>query len=157
MSVAAVELYGHAFWVCPLAGECPCRRGRSSPGYVRRVAWGYRVKPGEEAWLLVSGGGGSGGVIVGGDEVQQGPWSVEACPAAVPARAWYALVIVSDWWHAVSGALCSGMNQGAWCSWTLRVACLWPLGASSRMVGAVQPSADGVGSSCLVQLSMGCW
>ena len=31
--------------------------------------------------------------------MQQGPWSVEGCWAAVPARAWYAFVIVSDWWH----------------------------------------------------------
>ena len=47
---------------------------------------------------------------------------------------------------SVSGALCLGMDQGAWCRWTVRVTCLWPFGASSRMVGAVQPSADGVGS-----------
>ena len=97
--VAAVVLYGHAFLVCSLASECPCRRRRSSRGHVRQVAWGYRVKPGGEPCLLVSGGGGGWGVIVGGDEVQQGPWSVEGCRAAVPAPAWYALVIVSDWWH----------------------------------------------------------
>ena len=97
--VTAVIFYGHAFWVCPLPGECPCRRGQSSPGHVRRVAWGYRVKPGGEPYLLVSGGGSSEGVIVGGDEVQQRSWSVEGCRAAVPKRAWYALVIVSDSWH----------------------------------------------------------
>ena len=38
---------------------------------------------------------------------------------------------------SVSGALCLGMNQGVWCRWTVGVACLWPLGASSRMVGGV--------------------
>ena len=31
--------------------------------------------------------------------MQQGPRSVEGCRAAVPARAWYALVTVSDWWY----------------------------------------------------------
>ena len=51
---------------------------------------------------------------------------------------------------SVSGALCLGMDQGVWCRWTVRVACLWLFGASSRMVGGVQPSADGVGSSCVV-------
>ena len=56
---------------------------------------------------------------------------------------------------SVSGALCLGMDQGAWCRWTVRVACLWPLGAGSRMVGGVQPSADGVGSSCVVPPSLG--
>ena len=96
---AATILYGHAFWVCPLAGECPGCCGLSSPGHVRWVAWGYRLKLGGRPCLLVSGGGGSGGVIVGGDEVQQQPWIVEGCRAAVSARAWCALVIVSDWWH----------------------------------------------------------
>ena len=99
MWIAAVVLYGHAFWVCPLAAECPCRSGRSSPDQLRRVAWGYRVKREGEPCLLLSGGGGSGVVILGGDEVQQGTWSVEGCGAAVPARAWYGSVIVSDWWH----------------------------------------------------------
>ena len=56
---------------------------------------------------------------------------------------------------SVSGALCLGMDQGAWCRWTVRVACLWPFGASSRMVGGVQPSADGVGSFCFVPPSLG--
>ena len=97
--VAAVVLYGHAFCVCPLVGECPCRRGCSSPGYVCWVACRERVKPGGEPCLLVGGGSGGGGVIVGGDEVQQGPRSVEGCLAAVPAGAWYALDIVSDWWY----------------------------------------------------------
>ena len=55
------------------------------------------MKPGGEPCLLVGGGGGGGGAVVGGDEVQQGPRSVEGCRAAVPARAWYALVTVSDW------------------------------------------------------------
>ena len=63
------------------------------------MPWGYRVKPGEGPCQLVGGGGGRGGVVVGGDEVQQGPRSVEGCRATVPARAWYALVIVSDWWY----------------------------------------------------------
>ena len=63
------------------------------------MVWGYRVKPGGEPCLLVGGGGGGGGAVVGGDEVQQGPRSVEGCRAAVPARAWYALVTVSDWWY----------------------------------------------------------
>ena len=66
---------------------------------MRRVAWGYRSKLGREPCLLVCGGGGCGGVIVGGEEVQQGLWSVQGCRAAVPARAWYAFVIVSDWSH----------------------------------------------------------
>ena len=35
------------------------------------------------------------------------------------------------------------------------VACLWPLGASSRMMGGSQPSADGVGCSCFVPPSLG--
>ena len=52
-----------------------------------------------EPCLLVGGAGGSGGVVVGGDEVQQGPRIVEGCRAAVLARAWYALVTVSDWWY----------------------------------------------------------
>ena len=56
---------------------------------------------------------------------------------------------------SVSGALCLGMDQGVCCCWTVRVACLWLFGASSRMVGGVQPSADGVGSSCVVLLSLG--
>ena len=77
MWVAAVVLHGYAVWVCPLVGERPCRRGCSGPGYVRRVVWGYRVKPGGEPCLLVGGGGGGGGAVVGGDEVQQGPQSVE--------------------------------------------------------------------------------
>ena len=56
---------------------------------------------------------------------------------------------------SVSGALCLGMDQGVWCPWTVRVAYLWLFGASSRMVGGVQPSADGVGSSCVVLPSFG--
>ena len=63
------------------------------------VARGYRPKPGREPCLLVGDGGGVGAVVVGGDEVQQGPRSHEGCQTAVPARAWYALVIVSDWWY----------------------------------------------------------
>ena len=94
MWVAAVVLHGYAVRVCLLVGERPCRRGCSGPGYVRRVVRGYRVKPGGEPCLLVGGGGGGGGVVVGGDEVQQGPRRVEGCRAAVPARAWYALVTV---------------------------------------------------------------
>ena len=69
MWVAAVVLYGNAVRVCPLVAERPCRRGFSGPGYVCRVVWGYRVKPGGEPCLLVGGGGGGGGVVVGGDEV----------------------------------------------------------------------------------------
>ena len=68
--VAAVILYGYAFWVCLLAGDCPFCRGGSTPGHVRRVAWGYRLKPGGEPCLLFSGSGGGGGVILGGYEVQ---------------------------------------------------------------------------------------
>ena len=90
-------LYGHAFWVCPLLGECPCCRGCSSPGYVCWVVLGHCVNSRGEPCLLVGGGGGRGAVVVGGDEVQQGPRSVEGCRAAVPAHAWYALVTVSDW------------------------------------------------------------
>ena len=111
--VAAVILRGPALWVCLLAGEYPCHRGRSSPGHVRRVAPRYRVNPGGEPCLLVRGGGGIGGVIVDGDEVQQGPWSVEGCRAAVPARAWYALVIVSHWWYVcLRGGVCWGQTRG---------------------------------------------
>ena len=53
--VAAVVLYGYAFRVCPLAGECPFCRGRSTQGHVRWVAWGYPVKPGEShaCWSAV--------------------------------------------------------------------------------------------------------
>ena len=43
---------------------------------------------------------------------------------------------------SVSGALCVAMDQGVWCCWTVWVACLCPFGASSRMVGGVQPSPD---------------
>ena len=99
MWVAAVVLYGDAVRVCPLVGGHPCRRGCSGPGYVRRVVWGYHVKPGGEPCLLVGSGGGGGGVVVGRDEVWQGPRSVEGCRAAVPASACYALVTVSDWWY----------------------------------------------------------
>ena len=53
----------------PAVGECPCRRGCSGLGYVRRVVWGYRVKPGGERCLLVGDGGGGAGVVVCGDEV----------------------------------------------------------------------------------------
>ena len=63
------------------------------------VVLGYRVKLGGEQCVLVGNGGGAGGVVVAGDEVQQGPQSVEGCRAAVPAYAWYALVTVSDWWY----------------------------------------------------------
>ena len=56
---------------------------------------------------------------------------------------------------SVPGALCLGMDQGVWCRWTVRVACLWLFGASSRMVGGVQRPADGVGSSCVVLPSFG--
>ena len=112
MWVAAVVLYGHAFWVCSLFGECPCRRGCSSPGYVCWVAWGYCSRPGGGPCLLVGGGGGGGGVVVGGDEVQQGPRRVEGCRAAVPARARHALVIVSDWWYIGLRGVVLGDGQG---------------------------------------------
>ena len=56
---------------------------------------------------------------------------------------------------SVSGALSLGMDQGAWCRWTVRVACLWLFGAGSRMVGGVQPSADGPGYSCVMLQSLG--
>ena len=56
---------------------------------------------------------------------------------------------------SLSGALCLGTDEGAWCRWTVPVACLWPFGASSRMVGGVQPSADGLGSSCFVLPTLG--
>ena len=56
---------------------------------------------------------------------------------------------------SVSGALCLAMDQGVWCCWTVRVACLWLFGASSRMLGGVQLSADRVGSSCVVLPSLG--
>ena len=144
-----VVLYGHTLRVCLLAGECSCRRGCSSPCYVRRVASAYGVKPGGDPHLLVSVGGDGGGVILGGDEVQQGTWSVKGCRAAVPRS------FCLTGGTSVSRALRLGMHQGAWCRWTGRVACLWPLGASRRMVGGVQPSADGVGSSCFMLPSYG--
>ena len=56
---------------------------------------------------------------------------------------------------SVSGALCLGMDQGVWCRLTVRVACFWLFGASSRMLGGVQLSADGVGSCCFVLPSFG--
>ena len=49
----------------------------------------------------------------------------------------------------VSGGLCLEMDQGVWCRWTVRVACLCPLGASSRMVGGAQPSPNGTGPPAL--------
>ena len=73
---------------------------------------GYRVKPGGEPCLQDSGGGGGEGVIVGGDEVQQGPWSVQGCRAAVRARAWYALVILSDWWYVCLPRVLFGDGPG---------------------------------------------
>ena len=152
MWVAAVVLYDHAFWFCPLASECQCCRRSSGPGHVRRVAWGYRVKPGGELYLLVSGGGGDGGVIVDGDQVQQEPWSVKGCRVAVPACAW-SLCLTGG--TSVSGALCSGMDRAAWCRCTVRVACLLLLSASSRMVGGVQSLADRVGYSCFVPPLLG--
>ena len=112
MWVAAVVLYGHAFWVCLLVAERPCHGGCSGPGYVCRVVWGYRVRPGGEPFLLVGSRGGGGGVVVGGDEVQQGPRSVEGCRAAVPARAWYALVSVSDWWYISLSCVVFGDGPG---------------------------------------------
>ena len=56
---------------------------------------------------------------------------------------------------SVSGELCLGMDQGVWCRRTVRVASLCPLGASSRIMGGVQPSADGAGSSCFMSPSLG--
>ena len=44
---------------------------------------------------------------------------------------------------SVFGALGLGMDQGVLWGWTVRVACLCPLGANSRMVGGAQPSPDG--------------
>ena len=55
---------------------------------------------------------------------------------------------------SVFGVLCLGMAQGVWCRWTVWVACLCPLGASSRMVGGAQPSPDGVGYSRVVPPSL---
>ena len=46
---------------------------------------------------------------------------------------------------SVFGALCFGTDQGVWCRWTVRVACLWMSGANSRMVGGVPPPSDGDG------------
>ena len=103
-------LYAHPSWVCPLVGERPCCRGCSGPGYVCRVVWGYRVKPTGEPCLPVGGSGGGGVVVVRGDEVQQGPRSVEGRRAAVPAPAWYALVTVSDWWYI--GLRCAVFQDG---------------------------------------------
>ena len=103
----------------------------------------YRVKSGVEPYVLFSGGGGSCGVIVGEDEVQEGRESIEGCRAALPARAQYALVFVSDWWHIGAPGRCvSGWTRGH--------------GAiSSRMVGGVQPSADRVGSLCFLRPLLG--
>ena len=52
VQVAAVVLYDYAFWVCPLAGECPFCRGCLTSGYMCWVAWGHCVKPGGEPCLL---------------------------------------------------------------------------------------------------------
>ena len=146
--VAAVVLYGYAVRVCPLVGERPCRRGCSGPGYVRRVVWGYRVKPGGEPCLLVRGGGGCGGAVVGGDEVQQGPRSVEGCRAAVPARAWYALVTVSDWWYIGLRCIVFGDGPGGMVSLdsagSMFVAVLvagWWVVSSLRLTGWAPPAS----------------
>ena len=40
MPIAAVVLYGYAFCVCPLAGECPLCREGLTPGYVCWAAQG---------------------------------------------------------------------------------------------------------------------
>ena len=45
-----------------------------------------------------------------------------------------------------------GHGVAGQCGWRVN---LWPFCASSRMVGGVQPSADGVGSSCFVLPSLG--
>ena len=58
---------------------------------------------------------------------------------------------------SVSGALSVGMDQGVWCRWTVRVACLCLLGAASRMVAGIQPSPDGLGSSRFVSPSFGAY
>ena len=68
---------------------------------------------------------------------------------------------------SVSEALCLGRDQEVWCRLTMRVVCLCPLGASSRMVGGAQPSPDGVrsfrfvslllGPLCLFGRGRGCW
>ena len=68
--VAAVVLYGYAFWFCPLAGEYPFCRGCLTPGHMCWAARRYCVKPGGEPCLLVRGGGGGGRLVVGGHEVQ---------------------------------------------------------------------------------------
>ena len=92
---------------------------------------------------------------MGGDEVQYGPWGVEACRAAVPACAWYALVIVSDWWHIGLRGVVFGDGQGGVVPLDGAGSVLCPLGASSRMVGDVQPSPDKVGSFRFVSPSLG--
>ena len=44
--------------------------------------------------------------------MQQGPRSVKGCRAAVPARAPYALVVVSDWWYIGPRGVVFGDGQG---------------------------------------------
>ena len=149
MWVAAVVLHGHAYWVSPLVGERPCCRRYSGPGYVRRVVWGYRVKPIGEPCLLVGGGG------------SRGMWVEMRCSRGhgvsraaglqcqhVRGMPWS---LCLNGGTSVSCALCFGMDQGEWCRWTVRVACLWPL------LGGVQPSADGVGSPRVVLPSLAVW
>ena len=127
MWVAAVVLYGYAVRVCPLVGERPYRCGCSGPGYVRRVVWGYRVKLGGEPCLLVGGGGGGGGVVVGGDEGHGVSRAAGRHCQHVRGMPW-SLCLTGG--TSVSGALCFGMDQGAWCHWTVRVAYLWLFGAN---------------------------
>ena len=68
------------------------------------------------------------------------------------ARARYALVTVSDWWYSGLRGVVFGDGPGGMVSLET---CLWPLCASSRMVGGVQPLADAGGPSCVVFPSLG--
>ena len=86
--------------------------------------------------------------------MQQGPWSVEGCRAPVPARVWSPLVIVSDWWQVGLRGVVFRDGPGGMLSWDGVGRVFVAMGASSRMVGGVHTSANGVGSSCFVLPSL---
>ena len=75
--------------------------------------------------------------------------------AAVPAHAWCALVIVSDWWHIGLRGVVFLDGPGGVVAFDAASSAFVPVGLSSRMVGGVQPSPDRMGSSRFVLPSLG--